>query len=568
MRTALSILALILLTGGTFLAVKDYGYVDYDDPAYISDNIYVNSGLDSKNLQWALTHHHAKGPTSHPGVTNLYHPLTWISHMTDVQLFGVNNPQAQHLVNLAIHILSAIIAFLFLRLLLQDHWIALFAATLFAIHPLHVESVAWLTERKDTLSGLFFFATLLTYLLYLQKKSLPLLISSIAFCTLAAFSKPSVVILPGILTLIDIYRSKKFPEINLAYLLDELRSKLPWLAPCLLVAALTFYFQSSGSHAAFSKDISFLSRMNDLPTKLTYYVYRTFNPTSLTFHYVRPPFNPILLQLISIAFWATIVAVTWLLRNKINILPFGILWFLTCMIPVSGIVYVGTSFTADRYTYLSILGFFLIIATLIKNHLPTPIWASAFALITVACTYLSFQQTKVWKDSYTLFENATKAQPRDPAGFTNLATKYQVDKHYDKADPIFKKALQLNPKDYTSLHNLGVAQLNHHKDIPKAIDYFNQANEAHAAEYPPSLRKLIEIEVRSPSPNSQNVHDLSHRYNKLTKYQHPPYLIFEIEALLHLGQKQEALPIFKKLQRLPNTSPQILQKIGQALERR
>ncbi len=292
----LCVISLAAITAWTFFSVHSFGYIDYDDPAYITGNPYVNSGVDVQNIKWAFTFEESKGAPVHDGIQNLYHPVTWISHMIDVEVFGIQSPGAQHIVNLAIHLIAGILLFFIFLKLLKNHTVALVTALLFCIHPLHVESVAWLSERKDTLSALFAFASILSYQWYSDKPKNYFKWASVAFFILALLSKPSVVILPGILILLDQYQQHKMNKWDLEFLKKQLVNKLPWIIPSIVAALATIYFQQGGSHSDFMKDVSFWDRVILIPTRLSYYLYHTFNPTSLSFHYAQPPYSVTLLS--------------------------------------------------------------------------------------------------------------------------------------------------------------------------------------------------------------------------------------------------------------------------------
>lgn len=560
-----SLLLMVLITGWTFFQCHSFGYVDYDDPAYITGNPYVNSGLDAQNIKWAFTYAETKGAPLHDGVSNLYHPVTWISHMIDIECFGADSPGAQHLMNLVIHVLAGIILFFIFLKLLGNQVVALMTALLFCIHPLHVESVAWLSERKDTLSALFTFASILCYQFYSENQKTPAKCLSICLFILALLSKPSVVILPGILMLIDQYQKHQMNKWDLDFVKKQLIDKAGWNIPAFVVALAAITFQQGGSQGDFMNNVGFFDRLVQIPTRLSYYLYHIFNPTSLSFHYAAPTYDGKILSTISSILLIGLTVFAYKIRERFPLAIFALLWFYICIIPMSGVVHVGTSFIADRYTYLAIIGIFACISAAIIKFIPKHLGYSILMVIVVTCAWLAHQQTKVWKDSYALFSNAIAAQPRDALSYTNLGAKYKLDGDLDKAITLFNKAIEIAPQDYIAHHNLAHIYLAQ-KQWSMAERYFLNALDRYE-NYHPSMKALAELYM-----TESKIYDLdqaliyTNRYNNVVRERDPQMLGIEIELLLKLKKYEEAKSVARRLQQHPDLTPEARQFIESILE--
>ncbi len=487
---------LILLGVLVFGQVYQYEFVQYDDPAYITNNKYVNKGITVDGLKWAILHQETGAPLKHKGVNNLYHPLSLISHMIDVQCFELN-AGAHHIMNLVIHLISTVFAFLFIKSLTRSQWVGFIAASLFLLHPTHVESVAWLSERKDTLSGLFFWASLYFYFSKKNQKT------AFICLILGLLAKPSIVVLPIILVLIICSQSsKKFTFSNLVK-----HSKLHWhwFAAAVLFAAINLYTQGAGSHAFFSGESSLLARISTAGTGYWFYLYRTLIPIDLSIAYTAPAIGKF--HYIILAGTVAFLILAWIYRNAFPNIFLAIAWFTICWLPVSGLTYIGIEFTADRYLYLSLGGFFILISQYLDK---TTLTKAASVAIILVCTFLSFNQTKVWKNTLTLFTHATTAQPNNTLGWTNLGAQYQILGQYEKAIECHKKVISRAKMDYVSQHNLGICNLAL-KKTAEAKSHFIDALVAYPA-YHPSLMQLAKLNQKARSV--AGLRELSQLVNK------------------------------------------------------
>ena len=509
-------LLLALVTLGVYLPSVQFGYVDYDDPAYISGNPYVNQGLTADSVRWAWTYAASAEQIKeglYEGVTNLWHPLSWMSHMLDADIWGMDSPGGHHLTSVLLHLASVLLVYLVFARLFGSQWVGLFTALLFAVHPLHVEPVAWLSARKDQLSCLFMFSSLYAYLRIPAQarrgidwwKAGSVLLYAAALC-----SKPSVVVMPALLLLIDYKRGdlKLAEGGSLSSLyntgLEIIRTKWLWILPAVLAAVLTFATQSGGSHAFWIEQSSISGRLQLFAPATWYYLLRSFIPIDLSFHYPRPAWvmQPWLI-VTSAALLVAAVAASYRGRKKFPAVWFGVAWFFVLLLPVSGLAYVGSSFTADRYMYTALTGMFAALACGMERWLPTMPRRVIGATIIAALSLMSFAQLAHWKDSASLFTHAMKAQPHDVTGYVNMGSLQQRQGDYQLAARYYLQALELNKNDYVSWFNLGNCR-RHQSDEQGAIEAYRKSLEIYP-HYSPSRFNLAHLLL---NPSSR-YHDLN-----------------------------------------------------------
>ena len=467
-----------------FGRVTGFDFVPYDDPAYVTGNEFVAKGYSPEGLRWAFFYGSGLEDLKSGGVENLWHPLTWISHMTDAQLFGVENAAGHHAVSLLLYLISAGLVMWVAGMILGNPWGGFWVALLWMLHPLKVESVAWVSERKDVLSGLFFWAAL-----GCAVKSFTASITwrwvGYGLFLAALLSKPSVVVLPGLVLLVEGF-SRKEKKWDLDFLVAGLKRWWLWFVSAGVVAMLTIAMQSGGTHEFFSEQSSLLGRLTTAGAGLWFYLWRILVPLNLTFEY-PPPAWPHWTFAIA---WFGVLAVgitVWRKRAQWRGLFFGLAWFLICWLPVSGLVYVGSSFTADRYLYLGLAGLLIFVVRCFEQ-VPQKVSLSlglAFSLLWAA---LSWKQVGVWKDGWSLFTHTTRAQPKLTTGWVNLGGMYQQEEQWQAAERSYRKAIQLNPSDYTAWFNLGNVRKSS-GNIPEAEQAYERAIEIYPA-YLPALLNL------------------------------------------------------------------------------
>ena len=356
---------LLLAVAVVFGPTIRHEFVNYDDDDYVYENPQVARGFTAPGIVWAFTHFHSGN----------WHPLTWLSHMVDCQLYGLDHPGGHHLTNVLLHAASCLVLFVVLRQMTGDLWPSAFVASLFAIHPLHVESVAWVAERKDVLSGLFFMLTLAAYVSYARRPfSLLRYLLTTALFALGLMAKPMLVTLPFVLLLLDYWplgrigatsqpvsRESRLPQQSSPALRRVLLEKLPWLAMAAASCAATFLAQ--GTSVVVVQRLPLLTRIDNALVSYAAYLGQFFYPAGLAALYPHPQS--------SLPIWKIVAAVLLLLgvslaalacRRKCPYLLVGWLWYLGMLVPVIGLVQVGSQAMADRYTYLTQIGLYIALA--------------------------------------------------------------------------------------------------------------------------------------------------------------------------------------------------------------
>lgn len=429
-----------------------HDFVNFDDPVYVYDNPEVKGGLTWHGLIWAFTRVH----------TSNWHPLTWISHMLDSQLFGLN-AGGHHATNVLLHALTAILLFLVLRAMTESLWRSAFVAALFAIHPLHVESVAWVSERKDVLSGLFFVLTLAAYLRYVRNPPSPgrYLAVVLAFA-LGLMSKAMLVTLPFVLLLLDYWPLQRFtaaPRIGRRVILE----KLPLIALSVASSAATIFAQTDAFRPM--QKVYFASRIENALVSCLDYLWQMVYPLKLAVLYPHPMNT---LPPWKVAAAAALLVATsagaLLLRRKRPYLLVGWLWYLGMLVPVIGILQVGIQARADRYTYLPQIGLYLAATWAIADlsarwpRRRQMLAVTAGGLISVL-SWTAWQQTAHWRDSESLWNRALAVTSRNDLAHHNLGYHFFLKGRLDEAIAQFKSALQIWPRYMVAMNNLGVALL-------------------------------------------------------------------------------------------------------------
>ena len=455
-------LILIAATVAVYRPVKDHEFVNMDDSVYVLDNPHVRTGLSREGLIWSLTSIYAAN----------WHPLTWISHMLDCELYGLN-PSGHHLTNLLFHMGSTLLLFLSLIRMTGARWRSFLVAALFALHPLHVESVAWVSERKDVLCGFFWMAALWAYARYTARPSLFRYCLVFFLFLLGLMSKPMIVTLPFVLLLLDwwpLNRSRAWKR--------ALLEKTPMFI--LSAAASTITYIAQDAAAALSYQIPFhLRAANSLVSYVTY-MQKMFLPHSLSFFYPHPMDSLSLLG--SLGALLLLVLITLLsvrFSSKAPYFPVGWLWYLGTMVPVIGLIQVGSQGMADRYTYIPLIGLFLVlswgsaqIVARFRSLLPATslFWTSSVVILSI----LSFGQLKYWKNSVALCRQAIGLCPSNFVAHYNLASVLLKEGRLREAEEHLLAAMVVRHGDPLILNNLANA-LARQGRIEEAVIHYREA---------------------------------------------------------------------------------------------
>lgn len=476
----LTLLVCVLLFAGTvflFSRSLDYGFLNYDDPSYITNNAHVRAGLTASSIAWAFA-----------GAADYWHPLTWLSHMLDWELYDQVG-FGHHLTSTLWHALNAALVFLVFRRLTGAFWASAFAAALFAWHPLRVESVVWITERKDVMSGCFFLLTLWAYAAYAERRRTAgharrLYVLTLALFLFGLMSKPMLVSLPLVLLLLDVWPLQRLPAADpsgsplrtlAARWLPLLREKIPFFALSAIISVVTILMQTS--FGAFTLPLPLAARLANAVVSYVRYLGKFLWPAELAVFYPHPGTWPVLVVLAALALLTLLTFLAWRQRPRRPWLLIGWLWFLVVLLPAIGILQVGQQAMADRYTYLSILGLQLALVWSLRDLLARPALrtATSFAagVILIACLSRTWDQQATWRDSVALFRHAARVSENNDAAHGYLAYTLAGLRRFDEAETEANRALALNPRNDIALFAL--ADIRERQDrVEESVALFRQ----------------------------------------------------------------------------------------------
>jgi tetratricopeptide (TPR) repeat protein len=444
-RTLPICLGLVVATVAVFGQTLGFEFVLFDDDGYVVDNPWLRRGLGADSLRWAWT----------TGSMSNWHPLTWLSYLVDFELYGPS-PAGFHATNLLLHIVATLLLFGALRLATGREGRSALVAALFALHPLHVESVAWVSERKDVLSACLGFGSLWAYLAYGRRGGWARYALSAALLALGLAAKPMLVTLPALFLLLDHWPLDRLRRGGARVLVE----KLPLLA--LSAAASVLTLRAQGGMLGAGAELTLPLRLANAVHATTWYLAKTLWPTGLAAHYPHPylPWaggEPLETWRIAVAGLTLLALSAAALRARRQpYLLVGWLWFLGTLAPVSGLLQVGTQAMADRYTYLPLVGIFLAGvwggAELLHRLAPERrtrqrVAAGLAAGLLGVFGGMAFVQAGTWRDSVTLFEHALRVAPRDRLLHTSLGMGYQARGLHGRAIPCFERALAIDPDD-------------------------------------------------------------------------------------------------------------------------
>jgi tetratricopeptide (TPR) repeat protein len=457
---------LILVTFATFYPVINHDFIDYDDNDYVTENPHVKAGLTLDGVIWAFTAGHSGN----------WHPLTWLSHMLDCELFGTKAGR-HHLMSLLIHIINTVLLFVVLRKMTGALWPSAFVAAAFALHPLHVESVAWIAERKDILSGLFWILTMAAYLQYVKRPGkVKYMLTGVVFA-LGLMAKPMLVTLPFVLLLLDFWPLERFHWRSFHRLVGE---KAPLFVLSAISSVVTFVVQQRTGAVARIEQVALDGRAANAFISYVAYIVKMIWPSRLAVFYPYPA-GKISIWLAVLAALFTIgisIFVICLARNRKYLLV-GWFWYIGVLVPVIGLIQVGGQARADRYTYLPSVGIFIIAAwgaaeLLDKRRYRKTILSVSAGLVICAMLLCTRIQVRHWKNSFTLFRHAVEVTENNYVGHTGLGKALRAQGKVDEAINQYHQALRTKP-DYAITHyNLGNALLVQGK-VEEAINEYRQA---------------------------------------------------------------------------------------------
>ena len=492
---------LVIATVTAYWQIKGLQFINYDDPTYVTGNPHVQMGLSLNGILWAFKSTEASN----------WHPLTWLSHMLDYQLYGPD-PAGHHLTSLFIHIANVLLLFWALQLFTGALWRSAIVAALFAVHPLNVESVAWIAERKNVLSTLFCLLTILAYARYAThpKWKRYLLVMALLACGL--MSKPMLVTLPFTLLLLDYWPLGRLKTLAAAddhaapvtserrklnkhkddkpqipeqkYAAASLRTlvleKVPLLGMAAISSAVTIVAQGKGGAVGSTVTFTTWGRISNAIVSYAMYLQKMIWPSGLAvfYPYTRgslPPGRIALSALILVAITAlALVAV----RSRFRFVTIGWLWYLGTLVPVIGLIQVGLQSRADRYAYVPLIGIFVLIVWGIseaaKRAGAEKVFACAAIGAAIALSVVTWRQLAYWHDSITLFQEAAAVTQGNYIAYTNLGQALAGEGKTGEAAKDFAIAIQDNPNFDEAQHNMGMALVQQGK-LDEAIDHFKKA---------------------------------------------------------------------------------------------
>jgi protein O-mannosyl-transferase len=454
------ILLLLGLVVGLFLPAIQNDFIGYDDPLYVTSNPYVQKGLTAHTLAWAFS----------TGQGGNWNPVTWLSHFLDVEFFGLQ-AWGHHLTSILLHAVNTALLFTILRKITNARWRSLAVAALFGLHPLRVESVVWVAERKDVLCGLFWMLTIWAYSSYaVRKKQVEDLKTggrakrfyflTVLFFALALMSKPMVVTLPLVLLLLDLWPLQRWTPGRLKYLVLE---KLPLLLLSLVGSIITLLVQSSAG--AIVSETSLLTRIGNVPVSYCRYLGKILWPSELAAFYPPVNWNFVVALLAFLLLFAISLAAFFQRANRPWLLV-GWSWFLMTLLPVIGIVQAGEQSIADRYSYLPSIGIGLILIWAgfeifhdrrVKQPAFARLGLAAFALLLMLSAVITRTQIGYWKDTKTLFQYAAQVTRNNYLAHNNIGVALEKEGAFQGAISQFEKALRAKPNYAEAYNNLGVA---------------------------------------------------------------------------------------------------------------
>lgn len=613
-------LLLALVTAALYWPMMRHDFVDYDDRHYLLDNPHVSPGLTWSGILWSFQCGYAAN----------WHPLTWISHMIDFSLYGLN-PSGHHLTNLLFHVANTLLLFLLLRQMTGSLWRSFFVAAFFGWHPLRVESVAWAAERKDVLCAFFGLLTLWAYGRYakfkiqnskFKRETMGWYSAALFFFALGLMSKPMLVTLPFVLLLMDFwplgrcrfFESGKDPanpedrDAVSAGLAAEnpsdcarrlIREKLPFFALALLASGLTYLAQHSGGAVRSWVELPLSVRIANAVMSYLRYIAKTFWPSDLSAMYPYYKHWPVSLVIAVMLLLGVLSAWFALRARRSPWLIVGWLWYLGTLIPVLGLVQVGSQAMADRYTYLPGIGLLILIVWGVNDLLTSIPWTrKGMALLgtgaLAGCLAVTSIQLKYWRDGETLFRHvvavtrdnyaayeclgrildnkgekeaalklfveAVRIEPRDPLAQYNLGTALLARGRLEEATNHFGIALQQDPKFAEPHSNWGKALLDQGK-LEEAEAHLSKAVELQPdnAEMRYNLGTLLLMQSRVPEAVAQFTEALR------LKPDHPDAHRNLAFALVRLGKPGESISHLSRVAQLQPQNPQAHVHLGQAL---
>jgi len=462
----------------SFFSVPHFDFVHYDDHVYVTDNPAVKTGLAAESISWALTSLDA----------GFWHPLTWLSLMLDYELYGLN-AGGYHVTNILLHIINTLLLFIILGRMTGTLGRSFFVAALFALHPLHVESVAWIAARKDVLSTFFMMLTLWGYVHYVKNPGVGRYLLMVIAFVLGLTAKPMLVTLPFILLLLDLWPLGRFAEkqsiadskqlLHTGIVVRLLLEKVPLLILAAGVSVVTVIAEGQAGALAPMISYSLDVRMSNALVSYVLYIGKMFCPVNLTVFYPHPGSWPVWTVILSALFLGAISYCSIRCLRKYPYFATGWFWYLGTLIPVIGLVQVGTHGMADRYTYIPLIGLFIAIAwgsvDILKRLSHYKAVLGVFAtVILAACGIQSYLQAQYWENAIRLFRHAVDVTDKNYIAYNNLGAALARRGNPAEAVTQYRKAIKIIPQYLEAHFNMGAAFADQ-GEFSRAVDCYQRA---------------------------------------------------------------------------------------------
>ena len=453
-----------------------HDFINYDDPRYVYENTKITGGLGISGIAWAFTHIHSLN----------WHPITTISHMLDCQLYGLKAGW-HHFTNVLLHTLAVMLLFLALQQMTGTIWRSAFVAAVFAIHPLRVESVAWIAERKDVLSGVFFMLTLLAYTYYVRLPRIRRYLLVLVLFACGLMCKPMLVTLPFVLLLLDYWPLDRIK----GQFWKRVAEKIPLIALSAVSSVITFLVQKGA--VGRTEELPILERINNAVVSYVIYIWQMFWPVNLAVFYPHPENRLPVWEIVCCLVILVCITVTAIaLRKRRPYLLTGWFWYLGMLVPVIGLVQVGWQGRADRYTYLPQIGLYIAVTwgvtelTALYRHRSRILTVAAVVVI-AALSSCAWAQTSYWRDSETLFRHALAVTTNNDVAENNLGIVFLGQGKLDEAISLLQSAADLRPDNSPAHENLAKALLQKGQVAEALVHY----------------RKLLDLQ-----PDNMEVHNI------------------------------------------------------------
>jgi len=440
-----SLIFLSLIIVALYWRVYEYDFVSLDD-SFIYENPHLKDGLSIKNILWAFSNYTA----------SLWIPLTWISFFLDYELYGMN-PGGYHITNVILHILNTLLLFVILYQITQKKWQSFFVAALFSCHPIHVESIAWITERKDVLSTFFLMIFLYTYLQYTKKENFVKYLTAMFFFLLGLMSKPMLVTVPIVLILLDYWPLARFKKTSKLRIFLE---KVPFLYFSFMVSAVTVFFQAKTGALVPLDSINIINRIENAVSSYIAYLVQLFLPINLAVVYPYEQYFSFWEVFIKFVIFVVITTLFYRLHRKHPYLIVGWLWYVISLLPVIGIFQSGAQSHADRFVYIPFIGIYIILAWGTPHFLqvlktPRVISTIIFFIILPVLSTMTWFQIGYWQNSNTLYAHTLSVTKNNWLIHNNYGKVLEDQGKEKEANVHFEEAMNIDPE--SSVHHLNFA---------------------------------------------------------------------------------------------------------------